>query len=169
MSIITGVKYIESVGIKFGYVEDNFTGYKITTSDDETDKFIQEKIENVFPSKTYSSSVSMSNNVFNNILFMITNNQSCCENFGVKLYSPPDANIDSLIGLTIKSIKYGKCDDTYSTKIHSTYEHMSPIECIIDLDTNGGLFKFVIFNDHNGYYPRNYYFSFNEYYSSEEL
>jgi len=180
MSIVTSVEYVDSYRVKHRYMEDDFTGYRIITSDDVPNEILQKNredeclrlqtiLDNLYieytevdlineieekikilregsASKTYSE--SLHSDTFKNIMIMIDNHQSCCEKFGVDVHCPANKNINSLSGAVIKSVKYGNVG-----------------QCVIDLDTNVGLFKFIIYNEHDGYYPHNYYFSFNDYYS----
>jgi len=167
MSVVTNLQYIKRHYVKNKYEDDYFEGYMITTSDDiedntenisDTDYFedITEKTSDnltmVFPQE-YSK--------ITNFFVLISDSVNCCENFGVDM-----AKKDNFIGSTIKKITFGK-----TTKINDSdkteYEYDN--NCIIDVHTDRGLFKFVIYNNYNGYYPHTAYFSVNNYVHSERL
>ena len=120
----------------------------------------RDKFKTCKPSNKYSEEHNL--NKFINVTFLITNHKTCCEDFGIDLICPISLSMESLIGATIESIKYGKIDD-------STRKYEKTRSCIIDMKTSKGIFKFVMHNLHNGYYPHDYYFSFNNFWDLGEL
>lgn len=233
MSTITKVEFIHHIRIKRKHVEDNFTGYKITTSDDtfdflaypnmEEEKKKKEKQElgkikldtlkktldelyDVYSDenadlvkKTCDEIHELENHITNGfpddvsidvptddkftcISFLINNMRQCCEDFGVSVICPEGKDVQSLVGATIKTIKYGKVDATQPFRVeHRLGEDdindndtcmldLADSEaCIIDLDTTNGIFKFVMYNQQNGYYPHRYYFSYNNFFDYDKL
>lgn len=233
MSIITKVEFINHVRIKRKHVEDNFMGYKITTSDDTFDflanpnmeeekkkkekqelgkikldtlKKTLDKLYDVYSDENanlvqktcdeiheledyitngFPDDVSIdvpTDDKFTCISFLISNMQECCEHYGVSVICPEHKDVQSLVGATIKTIKYCKVDVAQRFKV----EHRLGLDdindnetcmidldnsevCVVDLDTTNGTFKFVMYNQQNSYYPHWYYFSYNNFFDSDKL
>jgi hypothetical protein len=119
---------------------------------------------------------------FTCISFLISNMQACCEQFGVSVICPENKDVQSLVGATIKNIKYSKVDTAHKIKVEHriSFDDINDTDtriidldsreiCMVDLDTTNGTFKFVMYNSHNGYYRHWYYFSYNNFYDTDTL
>ena len=94
---------------------------------------------------------------FRNIYMLINEARECCEWFGVKFSDPLN-----IINEKIKKISHSnesfKGEDIYYDK------------CVIEvLFESGVTAKIDIYNDHNGYYPHDYFMSFNDYYDTSTI
>ena len=156
MSIVTECKYIKHYHIKNKYTDDYFEGFMITTSNDIINDTIEktpESLTMIFP-REYTK--------ITNFFVLISDSLDCCEKFGVDMLKK-----ENFVGSTIKKITFSNTTKFYNSEDDT--EDFYDSKCIIDVDTDRGLYKFVIYNNHNGYYPHDAYFSFNNYVHSERL
>ena len=145
MSIVTDCKFIKEHLIKNKYVNDYFDGFIITTSDD-TNEDTPKSLTTIFP-KEYTK--------ITNFCVLISSIEYCCKNRCNKcdIIMP---KMENFVGSTILKIAFGDTkeykliDDTYADK------------CIIDVATDRGLFKFIIYSS-GCQYAHEVYVSFNDY------
>ena len=146
MSKVIDVQYYKHIYIKNKYTDDYFEGYKISTIFD-SDSIISACAPTFVSADEPTLKFPHDHTKIKNLYLMISDTQDCCEVFGVKFTG-------SILNSTIEKISFGE-----------THED----ECIINIHTNKGLCEFVIYNEHNGYYPHTAYFSFNDYVHVERL
>lgn len=96
------------------------------------------------------------------ILLLISNGQSCCEQWG---YFISNDDFKDFIGATITEIKAGDTNLNL-TKLVDTYDGDS---AFVNIETNKGTLQFVAYNSHNGYYGHSYYIVSNQYKDSGSL
>jgi hypothetical protein len=154
MSVITKIEYLKNIHIKNECIDDYFQGYKITTTDDLIEE-TPEKLTTIFP-RDHTK-------IFN-FFVLISNTQSCCEKFDVSLFLET-----YLIGSIIEKISFGNTNKINDDSSDSDDEYVKENQCVIDVYTNNGLCKFIISNEHNGYYSHTAYLSFNNYIYTEDL
>jgi len=84
------------------------------------------------------------------IKFGISNDQSCCENWG---YFSSNDDFDEFIGSEILSIEM--VDSAINVKKLES-EQVDIDDCIfVNIKTSVGLLQFAVYNEHNGYYGHN--------------
>jgi len=84
------------------------------------------------------------------ILFLIHNEQNCCEAFG---HITSEDDLDSFIGAEILNIE--RVDDKLKNYevLEDDFDEASAI--FLNVHTNKGVLQFVVYNTHNGYYGHN--------------
>lgn len=83
------------------------------------------------------------------ILVLIYNSQSCCEEFG---YVSSLDKFDDFVGAEILNVTLTD-DALATTKIELDNNSIDISSCyFVNVDTNKGLLQFTLYNQHNGYY-----------------
>ena len=106
----------------------------------------------------YSYSDTQKATSFRNIFFLITEQYERCEKFGVKIASP-----ELLMSNKLKELYYRHSPPKGDGGIFA---------CIIELTLEYGPHsdtELIIYNEHNGYSPHDYFISFNDYYVTGSL
>ena len=80
--------------------------------------------------------------------FLINNFQSCCENWGIYLYTPED--LKEYVGAEYLGYDEKNCCEIEN---HLENEYVHPDEtCFLNIHTSKGTIDFAVYNSHNGYY-----------------
>lgn len=75
------------------------------------------------------------------IYFLISNGQQCCENWGTYLYSPD--KIKDYIGAEYLG---------YDNSPHNSENEINGETCFLNIHTSEGDITYAVYNEHNGYY-----------------
>lgn len=107
----------------------------------DNSKIISIKEDGIFTkySDSYEGLVIETNN--GKICLVISDSQSCCENFGSLFFETPD-DISIFVGATILSIE----------DISIQREDETENETQLRITTDKGVIQYAIYNEHNGYY-----------------
>jgi hypothetical protein len=81
------------------------------------------------------------------ITLLISNQQSCCENWG---YFLSEDDVDEFIGAILKDVTL--TDTVLNTKYLPDYMDEDGGIIFVNLETNKGTLQFTAYNSHNGYY-----------------
>lgn len=95
----------------------------------------------------------------NSIMFVIEDNQQCCESFG---YISVNDNLEEFIGSTLQKVEvvtgkeYTKSELVIDSLNQANDSHIKIEECVfLVLTTDKGELTFTVYNHHDGYYSPN--------------
>lgn len=98
----------------------------------------------------------------NTIICKINNGQNCCETYGCFVQKYDDSNDD---WITIRDEQLHAMlfkANYFSSTYYKKKVNVCDIEtsCYLEFDTSKGKFRFVCFNEHNGYYEHDVYIQY---------